>query len=84
MRKDADRMKKFARRDFMKATGAIGGFLILPSGLRANPPSSRLAYAIAGCGGNGGNMTRTMISHSKLELVACCDPDQNQIAGCSQ
>lgn len=75
-------MKKVTRRTFVKSTAAIGGFSLLPSGLLANPPSSRLTYALVGCGGNGGGTTKCMMSHPKLQVVAFCDPDKHQTARC--
>ena len=75
-------MKKVTRRNFVKSTAAIGGFSIIPSGLLANPPSGKLTYALAGCGGNGGGTTRSMMSHPKLQVVALCDPDKRQTARC--
>jgi len=77
-------MKKITRRTFVKAATAIGAFSILPSGIRANPPSSRLTYALIGCGGNGNGTTRKMMSHPKLQLVALCDPDEQQIVKCQK
>jgi predicted dehydrogenase len=71
--------RKVTRRDFVKTTAAIGGLTILPSGLLANPPSSKLTYALVGCGGNGGGTTRSMMSHKKLQVVALCDPDKRQM-----
>lgn len=73
-------MSKATRREFVKSTAAIGGFSILPSGLWANPPSSKLTYAQVGCGGNGRVTTRLMMSHPKLQVVALCDPDSQQLA----
>ena len=72
-------MSKITRRNFVKAAAAITGFSILPSGLRANPPGSRLTFALVGCGGNGTGTTRNMMSHPKLQVVALCDPDKNQV-----
>ena len=73
-------MKQMTRRDFVKSTAAISSFSILPSGLLANPPSSRLTYALIGCGSNGTGTTKSMMSHPKLQVVALCDPDSDQMA----
>lgn len=72
-------MSKVTRRDFVKSAAAIGGFSILPSGLWAKSPNSKLTYALAGCGGNGRSNMTTMVKHPNLEVVAICDPDKNQM-----
>jgi len=75
---------RITRRNFVKSTAAIGTLSILPSGLLANPPSGKLTYGLVGCGGNGGGTTKSMMSHSKLQVVALCDPDKRQMTRCGK
>ena len=72
-------MKNISRRRFVQSAATVGAFSILPSGLRANSPNGRLAYALVGCGGNGGGTTSNMMSHAKVQVVGLCDPDKNKV-----
>ena len=75
-------MKKLTRREFVQSAAVTGGFSILPSGLWANSPNSKLTFAQVGCGGNGTGTIKRMIAHPKLQAVAFCDPDKRQIGRC--
>ena len=44
-------MKNNSRRDFIKSSAAVGSFFILPSGLRAKSPNSKICTAHIGTGG---------------------------------
>ena len=75
-------VKKISRREFVKSAAVIGGFSILPSGLWANSPNSKLTFAQVGCGGNGTGTIKRMIAHPQLQAVAFCDPDKRQGGRC--
>ena len=67
---------KATRRHFLKATSAVAGFHILPSGLLANPPNSRLCTAHIGIGGKGQSDLEQFASHPNTQVVALCDVDR--------
>ncbi|MEM8953205.1 MAG: Gfo/Idh/MocA family oxidoreductase [Verrucomicrobiota bacterium] len=68
--------KTFTRRDFVKSTAATGGFLILPSGLRANSPNGRICTAHIGTGGKGNTDTTGLAKHDFVQVVGLCDVDR--------
>ena len=53
----------------------MGGFFILPSGLRANPPNSRLCSAHIGTGGKGRIDTPGIGKHRNVQVLGLCDVD---------
>ena len=67
---------KATRRTFLKASSAMAGFHILPSGLLANPPNSRLCTAHIGIGGKGQSDLEQFAGHPSTEVVALCDVDR--------
>ena len=69
------------RRRFLRTT-ALAGFaapFILPSGLRAAAPGSKLNHACIGVGGMGWNDLNTFLRHPRLQVVAVCDVDANNL-----
>ncbi|MBF0198075.1 MAG: Gfo/Idh/MocA family oxidoreductase [Planctomycetes bacterium] len=72
-------MKNLTRRDIIKKGSAIAPFLILPSGLLAKSPNSKMNFALVGCGGNGRGTLKQMVTHSNFNLVGLCDVDRSQM-----
>ena len=71
-------MKKTTRRDFLKTSTAAGSFFILPSGLLANSPNSRVCTAHIGTGGKGRVDTGELVKHERVQAVGFCDVDRNR------
>ena len=69
------------RRGFLRASSAIAGFHILPSGLLANSPNGRLCTAHIGIGGKGRTDLAQIAGHPKTEVVALCDVDRRARGG---
>lgn len=72
---------QFTRRRFLQ-TAALAGFaapFVLPSGLRAASPNSKLNHACIGVGGMGWNDLNSFVSHPRLQVVALCDVDSNNL-----
>ena len=63
------------RRDFIKSSAALGSFFILPSGLRAKSPNSKICTAHIGTGGKGRIDTMYLAKHSNVEVIGLCDVD---------
>ena len=72
-------MNNHTRRNFLSASVAMGVFSILPSGVWANPPNSKLSVAFVGMGGMGGGTVKQMASHAKCHVAALCDVDKTKI-----
>ena len=68
-------MKNKSRRDFIKSSSAIGSFFILPSGLRAKAPNSKICTAHIGTGGKGRIDTMYLAKHTNVEVIGLCDVD---------
>ena len=68
-------MKNTSRRDFIKSSSAIGSFFILPSGLLAKAPNSKICTAHIGTGGKGRIDTMYLAKHSNVEVIGLCDVD---------
>ena len=68
-------MKNTTRRDFIKTSGAVGSFFILPSGLRANSPNGRICTAHIGTGGKGRVDTAYLAKHKHVQVLGLCDVD---------
>ena len=68
-------MKNNTRRDFIKSSAAVGSFFILPSGLRAKSPNSKICTAHIGTGGKGRIDTMYLAKHSNVEVIGLCDVD---------
>ena len=71
----------FTRRNFLKTTALAGlaAPFVLPSGLRAAAPNSKLNHACIGVGGMGWNDLNTFLRHPRLQVVAVCDVDANSL-----
>ena len=71
-----------SRRDFLRATALAGLAMpfVLPSGLRAAAPNSKLNHASIGVGGMGWNDLNTFLRHPRLQVVAVCDVDADNLA----
>ncbi|MBI5386647.1 MAG: Gfo/Idh/MocA family oxidoreductase [Verrucomicrobia bacterium] len=72
-----------SRRRFLQTAtlAGLGAPLILPSGLLAASPNSKLSHACIGCGGMGVGDLDNFKSHAKLQIVALCDVDANTLKG---
>ena len=68
-------MKNTSRRDFIKTSGAVSSFFILPSGLRANSPNGKICTAHIGTGGKGRVDTAYLAKHKHVEVLGLCDVD---------
>ncbi|MFT5128737.1 MAG: putative dehydrogenase [Rhodothermales bacterium] len=67
------------RRQFIQA-GAVSTFSILPSGLWANSPNSKLRSAHIGVNGKGKSDTAEIARHDQVEVAAICDVDSKSLA----
>ena len=72
----------FTRRSFLRATAlsGIAAPFILPSRLRAAAAAnSKMNHASIGVGGMGWNDLNTFLRHPRLQVVALCDVDANNL-----
>lgn len=81
-------MKKhlIARRKFMKqaAAASMATTLIVPKLSLAAPPSSKLQHAAIGVGGQGASDLGQIFSSEKVDVVALCDIDAQNLERASQ
>ena len=72
---------RFTRRRFLQTTALAGmaAPFVLPSGLRAAAPNAKLNHACIGVGGMGWNDLNTFLKHPRLQVVALCDVDANNL-----
>ncbi len=70
-----------SRRTFIKASSALAGFSILPSGLLSNSPNSKLCTAHIGIGGKGWTDTTQIAADSRTEVIGLCDVDLLHLNG---
>ncbi|MFP6583014.1 MAG: Gfo/Idh/MocA family oxidoreductase [Candidatus Hydrogenedentota bacterium] len=78
--------KKITRRSFIKgavAAGAVGP-LILPNLSLAAPANSRLQHAAIGVGGQGASDLGQINSSGKVDVVALCDIDENNLKAAAE
>ncbi|MFP6584473.1 MAG: Gfo/Idh/MocA family oxidoreductase, partial [Candidatus Hydrogenedentota bacterium] len=78
--------RKITRRSFIKgavAAGAVGP-LILPSLSLAAPANSRLQHAAIGVGGQGASDLGQINSSGKVDVVALCDIDENNLKAAAE
>lgn len=77
---------RYSRRHFLRATALAGlaSPFILPSGLRAAKPNSKLTHAAIGVGGMGGGDLKSISGHERVEIVALCDVDSDRLAKAAQ
>lgn len=70
-----------SRRQFLSTTttAALAAPLILGSSLRAASPNGKLSHACIGVGGMGWNDLQNFQQHPKVEIVALCDVDENNL-----
>ncbi len=66
-----------SRRRFLRTTALAGlaAPFVLPSGLRAAAPNSKLSHASIGVGGMGANDLKSLLRHPRVKAVALCDVD---------
>lgn len=66
-----------SRRHFLRAASVAGlsSPFLLPAGLRAAAPNSKLNHAAVGVGGMGWNDLNTIAKHPKVQVTALCDVD---------
>lgn len=78
--------ERFSRRSFLKraVTASIAGPLIVPRLSLASPPSGRLQHAAVGVGGQGGYDLGQIFSSGKVDVVALCDIDKNNLDKAAQ
>ncbi|HPM80640.1 MAG TPA: Gfo/Idh/MocA family oxidoreductase, partial [Candidatus Anammoximicrobium sp.] len=74
--------RTFSRRRFLGgiAAGAFAAPFILPSGLRAASPNSKLCHACIGVTRMGGNDLKNFQQHERVQIVALCDVDAQHLA----
>ena len=74
-------MKDLSRRTFLKSMAAAGVAmpLILPRLSLAKPANSRLQHAAVGVQGQGGYDLNMIFSSEKVDVVALCDIDENNL-----
>jgi predicted dehydrogenase len=70
-----------SRRHFLRSTAFAAGAapLVLPSGLLAAAPNSKLNHACIGMHGMGVGDRKSFLKHPRLQIVAICDVDANHL-----
>lgn len=79
---DQSAATSFTRRRFLKSAALAGmaaPFVLRSSALAAGAANSKLHHASIGVGGMGWNDLNTFIKHPRLEVVALCDVDANNL-----
>ena len=74
-------MMRTTRRQFIKTAGALAGFHVLPSGLLAKAPNSRVCTAQIGLGSRGKGDLSRVGGNSRTEVIGVCDVDRRQYDG---
>lgn len=69
------------RRQFIKAAGALAGFHVLPSGLLAKAPNSKVCTAQIALGSRGRGDLSKVGENARTEIVGVCDVDRRQYNG---
>ena len=77
------------RRDFFKSAGALAGLTMagcatVPQRRTVFGPNDKLRHASIGVGGMGFNDLKNFLSHPRVEVVALCDVDANNLAKAAQ
>ena len=72
---------KLSRRSFIKASSALAGFQILPSGLLANSPNGKLCTAHIGVAGKGYTDTFQIAADPRVQVLGLCDVDLRHLNG---
>ncbi|HCR31720.1 MAG TPA: hypothetical protein DIV79_17080, partial [Opitutae bacterium] len=70
-----------SRRSFIKASSALAGFQILPSGLLANSPNGKLCTAHIGVAGKGYTDTFNLAADTRVQVLGLCDVDLRHLNG---
>ncbi|MCO6042504.1 Gfo/Idh/MocA family oxidoreductase [Aeoliella sp. ICT_H6.2] len=68
-----------SRRDFLKATAAVGALGLAPCLARAASPNGKLRTAHIGVGGMGRADLNAISSHPQVEVAALCDVDSQRL-----
>lgn len=69
------------KREFLKKTAVASSIALLPNGAWAFPKKDkRLRTAHIGVGNMGGEDLKAISSHAKVDVVALCDVDSNNLA----
>jgi len=78
---DSSTASQLSRRRFLQTTALAGlaAPFVLPSGLRAAAPNSKLNHASIGVGGMGWNDLNTFARHPQVQITALCDVDANNL-----
>ncbi|MDO5317660.1 MAG: Gfo/Idh/MocA family oxidoreductase [bacterium] len=76
---------EFNRRTFLASAGALAGLGLVgcstvPSRRTVFAPNEKLRHACIGVGGMGFNDLKNFIAHARVEIVAICDVDANNLA----
>src|SRR5262245_41765607 len=73
--------RSLSRRRFLQTTTLAGlaAPFILPSGLRAAAPNSKLNHASIGVRGIGGHDLTSFRRHPRVKIVAICDVDTKNL-----
>lgn len=71
--------RPLSRRRFLGAASAIGVPFVLPPGLRAAAPNSKLCHASIGVTGMGGNDLKNFLQCQRVQVVALCDVDSEHL-----
>jgi len=71
-------MNKLSRRQFLGV--ALSAPFILPSGLRAAAPNSKLNHACIGVTRQGDHDLRNLVDYDRAQIVALCDVDTEHLA----
>ncbi len=71
-----------SRRNFLKASAAFGGLMVLPSwaASRKLGPNDKLNVAVVGVGGRGRDSVNAIAGSPNAQLVALCDADDGRAA----
>lgn len=77
----ASRPIPISRRRFLRfgAKAILAAPFLLPSGLRAAAPNSKLNHACIGVGGMGANDLQNFRQHPRVHIAAICDVDSNNL-----
>src|SRR5512140_582452 len=81
-----ERARSWSRRQFLKtsalgilATPLITACQLTTSRPRVIPPDAKLRHACIGVGGMGWNDLQNFLQHNRVEIVALCDVDSQNL-----
>lgn len=75
---------KLSRRSFIKASSAFASVSILPSGVWAASPNSKLQIAQVGVWNRGRGNLESLLRLPNIEMVGLCDVDSNYLDSASE